>query len=58
MPGCTARGRQRVKYMDGVIGTTEDGGKAIQILQVTRDRERDVAIHGHQRLQRHGTVIR
>ena len=46
--------------MDGIIRTAGDEGKAVQILQMTRDRERerDVAIHGRQRLQGHGTVIR
>ena len=39
VPGCRARGRQREKYMDGVIRTIGDGSKAVQILQMTRDRE-------------------
>ena len=45
--------------MDGIIRTVGDGSKAVQVLQMTRDRdrERDVAIHGRQRLQGHGTVI-
>ena len=44
--------------MDELIGTAGDGSKAVQILQMTRERERDVAIHGGQRLQGHGTAIR
>ena len=38
-PGCRARERQRDKYMDGIIRTVGDGSKAVQILQMTRDRE-------------------
>ena len=39
--GCRARGRQREKYMDGImIRTVGDGSKAVQILQMIRDRER------------------
>ena len=59
-PGCRARGRQREKYMDGIIRTVGDGSQAVHILRVTRDRERerDVAIHGRQHLQGHGTAIR
>ena len=37
-PGCRARGRQREKYVDGIIRTVGDGSKAVQILQMTRDR--------------------
>ena len=38
IPGCRAR-RQWEKYMDGIIRTVGDGSKAVQILQMTRDRE-------------------
>ena len=38
-----ARGRQRETYMDGIIRTVGgDGSKAVQILQMTRDREREM----------------
>ena len=37
--GCRAKGRQKEKYMDGIIRTVGgDGSKAVQILQMTRDR--------------------
>ena len=29
IPGCRARGRQREKYMDGIIRTEGDGSKAV-----------------------------
>ena len=38
IPGYRARGRQK-KYMDGIIRTVGDGSKAVQILQIKRDRE-------------------
>ena len=56
LTGCRAKGRQREKYMDGIIRTVGDGSKAVQILQMTGYRY--VAIHGRQRLQGHGTVMR
>ena len=31
------------RYMDGIIRIVGDGSKALQILQMTRERERDVA---------------
>ena len=39
VPGCRGRGRQRGKYMDGIIRTVGYGSKAVQILQMKRDRE-------------------
>ena len=30
IPGCRARGRQREKYMDGIIRTVGDGSKAVR----------------------------
>ena len=39
IPRCRARGKQREKYMDRIIRTVGDGSKAVQILQMTRDRD-------------------
>ena len=39
VPGHRARARQREKYMDGIIRILVDGSKAVQILQMIRDRE-------------------
>ena len=39
IPGCRAREKQREKYMDGIIRAVGDESKAVQILQMTRDRE-------------------
>ena len=39
IPGCRARGRQREKYVDGIIRTVGDRSKAVQILQMKRDKE-------------------
>ena len=41
IPGCRARGKQREKYMDGIKRTVGDGSKAVQILQITRDRDKE-----------------
>ena len=38
IPGSRARGRQREKYMDGIVRTIGDGRRAASILQMTRDR--------------------
>ena len=38
IPGSRARGRQREKYMDGIVRTIGGGRRAADILQVTRDR--------------------
>ena len=40
--GCRARGRQREECMDGIIRTVGDGSKVVHILQMTRDRYREM----------------
>ena len=43
--------------MDGIKRTEGDGSKAVQILQMTRDREMWQSMVGCQRLQGHGAAI-
>ena len=38
IPGSRARGRQREKYLDGIVRTIGGGRRAASILQMTRDR--------------------
>ena len=51
IPGSRARGRQREKYMDGIVRIVGGGRRAGQLLQMTR--EGGVAVHGRQVGPRH-----
>lgn len=55
--GRRGRGRQREKYMDGIVRTL-GGWKTSQTTAANNKKQRDVGSHGRQRLQGDGAPVR